>query len=95
LLLLLLLPHAAGTQDHWCVGNRHINSMANQAVRLWEAVLQGLTDAACGHLPAGNVQQLVIRLSDMPAQPKATWKRLVLDMQVRRPSRAPAIQAAF
>jgi hypothetical protein len=58
--------------------------MANQSVRLWEAVLQGLDDTArcCSPSACGDLAQLLRTVADMPAQPKATWKRLVLNMQV-------------
>jgi hypothetical protein len=65
-------------------------AMANQAVRLWEAMLQGLNDIPSGHYP--DILDLVTKL-DMPALPKATWKRLVLDMQVREAQPHPVSTA--
>jgi hypothetical protein len=58
--------------------------MANHSVRLWEAVLQALDDTARGRSPAAcrDLALLVGKVGNMPAQPKAAWKRLVLDMQV-------------
>jgi hypothetical protein len=58
--------------------------MANQSVRLWEAVLQGLEDTASCSSPSAchDLATLIRKATDMPPQPKATWKKLVLDMQV-------------
>lgn len=56
--------------------------MANQAVRVWEALLHSLTDMRCGK--SCNIKEVVKKVEDLRAQPKATWKRLVQDMQVRR-----------
>jgi hypothetical protein len=67
--------------------------MANQAVWLWEAVLQGLRDITSGNLTA-RPRDALVRLFDMPELPKASWKRLVLDMQVREPSHNQSAQRA-
>lgn len=70
------LRQAAALSSHY---------MANQVVRLWEAVLNNLSDIASSSDIAGNGHntQLLDKLVSLPDPPKATWKRIVQDMQVR------------
>lgn len=60
------------------------SSMANQVVRLWQAVLDDLSQMASGRISGrdGTIE-LLEAIAQLPKQPKATWKRLLQDMQVR------------
>jgi hypothetical protein len=51
-----------------------------QFLRMWQGVLDSLTADA-----DEQTQEILSKMQDMPAQPKATWKRLLQDMQVRGP----------
>lgn len=71
--------------------------MANQAVRLWEGVLDSLNGLATGDnsrmrvVLFQGVKELLGKIDRSPQQPKA-WKRLVKDMQVRGPAHSHAGQ---
>lgn len=64
--------------------------MANQAVRLWEGMLQCLPEVASTGILSRSTSDMLRQLGRMPPQPKATWNRLVLDMQVRGSGTRPA-----
>jgi hypothetical protein len=65
--------------------------MSSQTARLWEAVLAALDCLADGanHSSESQLQDSVLyknvkmSLGKVVCMPKAAWKRLVLDMQVR------------
>jgi hypothetical protein len=57
--------------------------MASQAVRLWEAVLDGLQAIGDGdNTRAGSVKEMLDKITSSSQQSKATWKRLLKDLQV-------------
>jgi hypothetical protein len=62
--------------------------MANQVLRLWEVVLEGLSDMASNHSTQhqrsswDGLMLLMDQVANMPDQPKATVKRLVQDVKV-------------
>lgn len=57
--------------------------MTNQAVRLWTNVLQGFSDMASGTLQSMlGVGDVLEQLVALPEQPKATWKKLLQELQV-------------
>jgi hypothetical protein len=69
------------------------STMANQVPRLWEGVLSGLhsmaTPGSDHSRKTERVTELLDKIASSPEQPKAAWKRLLKDMQVRGPSTQP------
>jgi hypothetical protein len=60
--------------------------MANQTVRLWEAALDSLKalgTASYSDSSGERTRVLLEKIACSPPQAKASWKRLVKDMQVR------------
>lgn len=71
------------------------SSMAKQAGRLWQDVLDHLAGMAAGDKSRSmeSVTELLRKIESSPQQPKAAWKRLVQEMQVRGPAGSHASQS--
>lgn len=69
--------------------------MAKQAGRLWQDVLDHLAGMAAGDKSRSmeSVTELLRKIESSPQQPKAAWKRLVQEMQVRGPAGSHASQS--
>jgi plasmid stabilization system protein ParE len=61
-------------------------NMANQVVRLWEAVLANLAEMASSTTDPDAFSKhmgVLAKIRSLPDPPKAIWKRVIQDMQVR------------
>jgi hypothetical protein len=62
-------------------------NMANQVLHLWETVLANLAASAAASGSNFDLHKtnthLCNKIRNLPDPPKATWKRIVQDMQVR------------
>jgi hypothetical protein len=57
--------------------------MGSSTVSLWQQAVKLLGDGI--QTPADGIEALVAKLQGLPPPPKAVWKRLVQQLQVRTP----------